>query len=381
MKRVYSVSQITKYVKKTLDSDTLLAGLFVQGEVYDFTAHSSGHLYFKLKDDAASLNAVMFRGDAENLGFNPNNGMKIVAFGKIALYERTGQVQIIVEHMEAKGIGDLALAYRERLEKLKSEGLFENKKSIPRFCKAIAVITSPTGAAIEDICRTIRDRNNAIKIVLVPSLVQGEGAADALAQAVRDVNEWGGADCIIIGRGGGSMEDLWAFNEEILARAIAASEIPIISAVGHETDFTISDFVADVRAQTPTAAAQLAAYSADQVMTYLYDALNHLDGMMSQKLASARTSISACLTDIDNTTRQKIRDMCQDLAYMQNVLQKLSPYEVFKRGYAVATDSKKQAIMSVQAVNVGDKICIFIGDGEIHATIDQKIRVVMNEKY
>ncbi|MCL2528448.1 MAG: exodeoxyribonuclease VII large subunit, partial [Defluviitaleaceae bacterium] len=236
-KQVFTISQVNRYVKQMLEADALLSGLYIEGEISNFNAHSSGHMYFTLKDAAAALSSVMFSKSAEKLNFAPKNGQKVIVFGRLSMYEKSGQYQLYAEHMEPAGIGGLQLAFAQLIEKLQAQGLFDedHKKPIPAYPASVAVITSPTGAAVQDIIRVARERNPAIKLVIVPALVQGQDAAADLARALDDVNTWGMADVIIIGRGGGSIEDLWAFNEEITARAIAASNIPVISAVGHET--------------------------------------------------------------------------------------------------------------------------------------------------
>ena len=258
---VLSVSQITGYLKSLLEGDPNLNPVFISGEISNFTDHyRSGHLYFSLKDEKAVLKAVMFSSSARRLRFRPSDGMKVLCRGRISLYEASGQYQLYVDDMQPDGLGTLNLAYEQLKTRLEKEGLFDaaRKRPIPRYPRRVGVITSPTGAAVRDICQILGRRWPMAEIVFCPVLVQGEEAAPQLVEALARMNRVDGVDTIIIGRGGGSLEDLWAFNEESVARAVAASKIPVISAVGHETDFTICDFVADLRAPTPSAAAELA---------------------------------------------------------------------------------------------------------------------------
>ena len=256
---VYTVTQVNQTIKLLLENTAAFRGLYVQGEISNFKAHSSGHYYFTLKDAQAALSVVMFRSDAARLRFRPENGMKVLARGRISSYPKSGQVQLYAADMMPDGIGALTIAFEQLKQRLYEEGLFdtEHKKPIPAFPSTIALVTSPTGAAIRDMLRILERRYPVAKIQIFPVLVQGKQAAASIAQALEDVNRRGEADLIITGRGGGSLEDLWAFNEEIVARAIYYSDIPVVSAVGHEPDVTISDFVADARASTPSNAAEL----------------------------------------------------------------------------------------------------------------------------
>jgi exodeoxyribonuclease VII large subunit len=255
--RVYSVSEVTARIKAVLEETLPL--LWVEGEISNFVHHSSGHMYFTLKDDRSRLPAVMFRSQNRRLAFAPSDGAKVVAWGRIGVYEPSGRYQLYVERMRPAGVGDLAAAYERLKAKLAQEGLFDpaHKVPIPRFPETVAIVTSPTGAALRDVIRVIRARAPWTRLVLVPASVQGPSAAAEIASAIALLDEWGGADVAIVGRGGGSLEDLWAFNEEVVARAIYAASTPIVSAVGHEIDFTIADFVADLRAATPSNAGEL----------------------------------------------------------------------------------------------------------------------------
>lgn len=273
-----SVQALTKYIKRKFDADPYLTDIYVKGEISNLKRHSSGHIYFTLKDAKARILSVMFSSAAKELKFEPENGMNVLIRGSISVYEASGQYQIYVKEMQPDGIGGLFLAYEQLKEKLENEGLFslERKRKIPPYPKVIGVITSPTGAAVRDIITTIRRRYPIGAINLHPALVQGENAAKSIVQAIQKANELKQADVLIIGRGGGSIEELWAFNEEIVARAIFSSNIPVISAVGHETDFTIADFVADLRAPTPTGAAELAVPHIEELMERLLNKKSRL---------------------------------------------------------------------------------------------------------
>jgi exodeoxyribonuclease VII large subunit len=270
-KKYLSVIALTKYIKRKFDADPHLQDVHVRGEISNFKQHSSGHMYFTLKDDKARILAVMFSSQSRTMKFSPENGMKVVVKGDISVYEPSGQYQIYIKEMRPDGIGELFLAYEQLKKRLEAEGLFsiEQKKPIPSYPKTVGVITSPTGAAIRDIITTIKRRYPIANILVLPALVQGENAAPSVARAIEKANKMDEIDVLIVGRGGGSIEELWAFNEELVARAIFQSEVPVISAVGHETDFTIADFVADMRAPTPTAAAELAVPHIDELMERL----------------------------------------------------------------------------------------------------------------
>jgi exodeoxyribonuclease VII large subunit len=266
--RYLTVNALTKYIKRKFDADPHLHDLHVRGEISNFKQHSSGHMYFTLKDEKARILAVMFSSYSRSMKFLPENGMKVIVKGDITVYEPSGQYQIYIKEMQPDGIGELFLAYEQLKQRLEAEGLFsaERKKAIPIYPRTVGVITSPTGAAIRDVITTIKRRYPIVKILVFPVLVQGENAASSIAKAIEKANSMKDIDVLIVGRGGGSIEELWAFNEELVARAIFASTIPIISAVGHETDFTIADFVADLRAPTPTGAAELAVPHIDELM-------------------------------------------------------------------------------------------------------------------
>jgi exodeoxyribonuclease VII large subunit len=259
-KRYLTVTALTKYIKRKFDYDPHLQDVWVRGEISNFKSHSRGHMYFTIKDEHARIQAVMFSSQNRSITFTPENGMKVLLRGEVTVYETSGGYQMYVKEMQPDGIGNLYLAYEELKKKLEEEGLFleKNKKTLPSYPQTIGVITSPTGAAIRDILTTIKRRYPVVNVIILPALVQGNSAGESIARQIATANKMGNIDVLIVGRGGGSIEELWAFNEELVARTIFDSDIPIISAVGHETDFTIADFVADLRAPTPTAAAELA---------------------------------------------------------------------------------------------------------------------------
>ncbi|KWW11467.1 exodeoxyribonuclease VII large subunit [Peribacillus simplex] len=273
-----SVSALTKYIKRKFDVDPHLQNVYIKGEISNFKQHTSGHMYFTLKDEKARLLSVMFAANSKGMKFMPENGMKVLVKGDISLYEASGQYQLYVKSMAPDGVGDLYLAYEQLKKKLEAAGLFlaEHKKMIPQYPKSVGVITSPTGAALRDILTTIKRRYPIAKIIVYPALVQGNNAAKSIAKAISMANARAESDVLIVGRGGGSIEELWAFNEEIVAESIYDSDIPIISAVGHETDFTIADFVADMRAPTPTGAAELAVPHLNEILERLMNRKNRL---------------------------------------------------------------------------------------------------------
>ncbi|ULT55600.1 exodeoxyribonuclease VII large subunit [Neobacillus drentensis] len=283
--RYLSVNALTKYIKRKFDADPHLREVHVRGEISNFKQHSSGHMYFTLKDEKARILAVMFAGQSRFMKFSPENGMKVIVKGEISVYEPSGQYQIYIREMQPDGIGELFLAYEQLKQRLEAEGLFapETKKAIPLYPRTVGVITSPTGAAIRDVITTIKRRYPIANILVFPALVQGENAAPSIVKAIEKANNMKEIDVLIVGRGGGSIEELWAFNEELTARAIFSSKIPIISAVGHETDFTIADFVADLRAPTPTGAAELAVPHIEELVDRVLQRQGRLIRVMSSR--------------------------------------------------------------------------------------------------
>ena len=291
--RYLTVSALTKYIKYKFDNDFHLTDVLLEGEISNFKHHSRGHFYFTLKDDNAQITAMMFQSYASKVKFEPQDGMKVYVRGTVTVYEASGVYQIVVKEMKSDGVGDLYLAYEKLKKELQEAGYFniDHKRNIPRLPKVVGVITSPTGAAIHDIINTIGRRYPLCKIILYPALVQGEGAKESIVKQITQANIDGLCDVIICGRGGGSIEDLWAFNEKIVAMAIYNSEIPIISAVGHEVDFTIADFVADKRAATPTAAAEIATPSVDNLKEYITQSVGRITHNIGVILNDKKTQI------------------------------------------------------------------------------------------
>lgn len=386
---VLSVSQLNRYIKMNFDADENLANIFISGEISNFTNHyRTGHLYFTLKDDSAAVRAVMFNSSAKRLKFMPEDGMKVIARGRVSVYEASGQYQLYVDDMQPDGVGALNLAYEQLKEKLQKEGLFSelHKKPLPPYPEKVGVITSPTGAAVRDIINVLGRRFPYAEIVFCPVLVQGDGAHLQLTNAVNLFNSERAADVIIIGRGGGSIEDLWEFNDEGLARAVYNSEIPVISAVGHETDFTICDFVADMRAPTPSAAAELAVPDANELqyalsalknrmflnvssgiadrrsrLEYLTSkgALKSPDEMLSNRSQRLDTAFSKMLSSYEN----RIGGKKVEFISAATALSKLDPMSVLMRGFAFVSDKSGKNVFSSQSLATGDKINVRFHDG------------------
>lgn len=395
--KIFTVGQINRYIRNLLENDFILSSLLVKGEISNFKAHSSGHLYFTLKDASGALSCVMFRQDAAGLPFEPENGMQVVVYGHVSLYEKTGQYQLYAEFLEPLGIGALQVAFEQLKEKLAAEGLFDGdfKREIPKNPSCIAVITSPTGAAVRDILQIVKRRDPNVKVAIFPTLVQGEQAAADIVRSLKLVNEWGKADVIILGRGGGSMEDLWCFNDENVARAVFASEIPVISAVGHETDFTITDFVADMRAPTPSAAAELATTP----LTERREAFHRLELRLERDVSALLTScrrrldllksrpvmerplerIYRTMMDVEETQQRLDKEMTNRLMqraerwqYLTNRLEAVSPLAVMSRGYVMAVTSSGKLLTSVKQAEVGDRVTLHLPDGKIETNIQEK---------
>lgn len=386
---VLSVSQLNRYIKMNFDADENLANIFISGEISNFTNHyRTGHLYFTLKDDSAAVRAVMFNSSAKRLKFMPEDGMKVIARGRVSVYEASGQYQLYVDDMQPDGVGALNLAYEQLKEKLQKEGLFSelHKKPLPPYPEKVGVITSPTGAAVRDIINVLGRRFPYAEIVFCPVLVQGEGAHLQLTDAVNLFNSERAADVIIIGRGGGSIEDLWEFNDEGLARAVYNSEIPVISAVGHETDFTICDFVADMRAPTPSAAAELAVPDANELQYALSALKNRMflnvssgiadrrsrleyltskgvlkspDEMLSNRSQRLDTAFSKMLSSYEN----RIGGKKVEFISAATALSKLDPMSVLMRGFAFVSDKNGKNVFSSQSLAKGDKINVRFHDG------------------
>jgi len=393
-KQVLSVSELTQLVKQSLESE--FPQVWVQGELSNCRRHSSGHYYFTMKDEGAQISAVLWRSRAEGLAFSPADGMKVQARGALSVYPPRGNYQIDVVRLLPVGIGELQQAFENLKQRLAAEGLFDpaRKRRIPSYPDRIGIITSPTGAALQDIRSVLSRRLPSLEIVLCPARVQGSGAAEEIAEAIRDANEYGELDCIILTRGGGSLEDLWAFNEEIVARAIAASRIPIISAVGHEIDFSIADFTADLRAPTPSAAAELVVPDRSDLIDILRNYSYTMRQRLTDRIAQFREHIGHLVLsysfnrpkDLLGRYSQKADELERDLAsasfrqlekaqkryhslYQQ--LNALGPRNVLKRGYAMVQRDQKTITRAAQ-LKGGDETEIQFYDGSVPARISEK---------
>lgn len=395
-KQALSVTQVNLYIKELLNRDAVLTDISVKGEISNFKAHSSGHMYMSLKDESGVMRAVMFRSAAAKLAFRPENGMKVIAHGRISVYERDGQYQLYIDHMQPEGVGDLYVAFEALKAKLSKEGLFEpeHKKRLPKYPKKVGVITAPTGAAIRDIINVLSRRFSYADVVLYPVLVQGENSAASLVEAITYFNRTREADVLILGRGGGSIEDLWSFNEEVVARAIYASEIPIVSAVGHEIDFTISDFVADLRAPTPSAAAELVVPSQielaekfQNVYHRLYTQANRIverDRMQLTRYAQKpvlqnplmkvnedRMYLDHLSRLFENAYTNILNQKRQSMQLNVSRLEGLSPLGTLARGFSVTKNGQGHVVKRTSQVKPGDNISVVVQDGEILAEVTQ----------
>lgn len=396
VRQYFSVTQLNEYVRMLLDGNAVLSDMWIKGEISNFTnQYRTGHMYFSVKDAGATVRVVMFRSHAAKLQFEPRDGMKVLLHGRVSAYVAGGQYQFYADCMEADGLGSLYLAFEQCKARLAAEGLFapERKKPIPSLPRRVGIITSPTGAAIRDIINVTGRRYPQGELLIFPSLVQGEQAAAYLAGGIRYFNRAANVDVIIIGRGGGSIEDLWAFNDERLAREIAASAIPVISAVGHETDFTICDFVADLRAPTPSAAAELVfpdrlALKAELNAKLAKIGTLALADVQAKReklatLAASRAMRSPAVVIAEKQMRldelwvrlQNAGDLMlerkkQGLSASVGKLEALSPLAVMQRGYAVAQDARGEVSTSAKAFDVGDRITVRFADGAVDATVD-----------
>lgn len=383
--RIATVSQINGYVKKILDNNIILNNVWVKGEISNFKHHYSGHLYITLKDEGGVLKSVMFRTSAQSLSFEPSDGMKVLARGRISVYEAGGSYQLYIEEMIPDGVGELYIAYEQLKKRLDEEGLFDNryKKSIPPFPKTVGVVTASTGAAVRDIINVITRRCPMAEIIIYPAQVQGSGASKSIVKAIEYFNALDCVDTLIVGRGGGSIEDLWAFNEEETARAIFNSHIPIISAVGHETDFTIADFVADMRAPTPSAAAEIAVPSMIELANRILTNKERISQSMikriennklilkrfkmktpKDKIDDYRLKIDSSVKTLESCVKLKSETLKRQLAQNAAKLDALSPLQTLSRGYAIPTTSEGAVIRSVLDMEDGMEFTLRMKDGK-----------------
>lgn len=395
--KILSVSQVNMYIKALLDEIPQVKNVYICGEISNFKHYyNSGHMYFTLKDDKSQLKAVMFKNDNYRLKFTPENGMKVICFGQVGVYERDGVYQLYCRDMQPDGVGALTIAFEQLKVQLAQEGLFdeEHKKAIPKFPQKIGVATSKMGAAVEDIKNVISRRYPLCEIIIVPTMVQGESAAQDIADSIRFIDENLGVDTIIVGRGGGSLEDLWAFNTEIVARAVYACKTPIISAVGHETDFTISDFVSDMRAPTPSAAAELAVPDIKSLIFQLNNFSVSIEKSLDFKISQCENSIKrykdffsksnvdlfyANIRDKMAQYNEKLKDsitriienQTNTLSKNAEMLDNLSPLKILSRGYSVVKNEKSDIITDSENINVGDNVEIILSNGAFKATVNE----------
>lgn len=396
-RKVVAVSEINRYVSHLLEEDYLLSDVWISGEVSNCKYHQSGHVYFTIKDERGAISAVMFAKDAATLDFTLKEGLKVYVRGRISLYEKTGQYQCYVWEVEKQGRGTLYEQFERLKKQLGEEGLFEEvyKKSIPTYPKKVGVITSITGAAIKDILQVANRRNDSIPIYIYPTHVQGEYGADEIIKAIEKANKDKLVDVLIVGRGGGSIEDLWCFNEEKVARTIFASKIPIVSAIGHEIDFTIADFVADLRAATPSAAAEMVIPDKEAYMRKIKRSEELLKHHLIRHLESEKRRLNHLLSRpvyqnkqkyfkdlmirVDYNTVELSKAYEKQLTFTKNALhdkitklEKLSPLLTLKRGYSFTTTDKGQVVTHTHQVEVGDSIHIALNDGMLHAKVEKK---------
>ncbi|MBP5601152.1 MAG: exodeoxyribonuclease VII large subunit [Treponema sp.] len=394
--QVFSVAQITSFIKEILESS--FRTITVEGEISNYRPSSSGHVYFTLKDNTAQLKAVIFRSSLYGLSFRPKDGDKVRCTGRLSVYEPQGSYQLIVNKMEAAGAGDILVMLEQRKQKLAQEGLFDSakKRELPYFPKTIGVVTSPTGAAIRDILQITKRRNKNINVIVFPALVQGEGAAQNIARMIEIANYYKLCDVLIVGRGGGSLEDLLPFSEEIVVRAVAASQIPTISAVGHEIDWALSDYAADKRAATPSAAAELAVPLLSDITQNIVDYRTDLYNSIKQKIDEKRLIIKGfdpssleirfrniqqpLLNRFDNAKTglkegllQKIKDYRITIQNCRTILENASPETIFKRGYSMVTDENGNIIRASAQVKVGSTLTITPAEGKIKAKVEETI--------
>ena len=391
---IYTVSQLNQEIKMLLE--TTLPTIWLEGEISNLKFHSSGHVYFSLKDKDSQIPAVMWRSRKANLVFTPQDGMKVLALGRVAVFHKRGYYQFDVMKLRPAGVGELQMAFEQLKKKLSSEGLFDqtHKKMIPRFPRRIGIVTSPTGAAIRDLYQVLNRRFPGVEIVLYPVKVQGEGAAEEIAQGIDLFNEYGKVDVLIVGRGGGSLEDLWAFNEEAVARAIFRSRIPVISAVGHEIDFTISDFVADLRAPTPSAAAELAVPDREELLNRIHHLRQRMQQTSLRRLQFERDRLSRLVGSysfrrapdllrehklrLDDLLNSMERGMVHRISMLKNRmlsleqrLQTLSPMHVLKRGYAICQKSNGGKIVrKSEEISPGEAVKLLFHRGGAAAVIE-----------
>ncbi len=398
MQERLTVSQLTKYIKKMFSYDSILSNVCVTGEISNFKLHSSGHMYFTLKDEHSLMKCVMFRSQNQRLRFQPENGMKVIIWGYVSIYEAGGLYQLYPEYMQPDGLGNRYLAYEQLKKKLEREGLFrpEHKKKIPFLPKRIGVVTSPTGAVIRDIMNVLYRRYPNAVLKIFPVMVQGEGAGKQISDALQALNHSGTVDVIILARGGGSLEELWPFNEEIVARSIFESQIPVISAVGHETDYSIADFVSDLRAPTPSAAAELVVPEKDSLLRSVLDLKLRLNRVLTGKIQKEKQfliglkkspslrhpldrvnqkklDLETLNKGLSNGIKRKVDNENNRLSVIYGKLDALSPLKVLSRGYGITKNASGEIIRSISRVQPGDRLEILLNDGAVRCAAEEII--------
>ncbi|AJA47978.1 exodeoxyribonuclease 7 large subunit [Clostridium pasteurianum DSM 525 = ATCC 6013] len=394
--KTLTVSEVSNYIKKIIDSDFILNNTLIKGEISNFKIHSSGHAYFSLKDDYGKISCIMFKDKTRKLEFMPEDGMDVVVKGKVSVYAKDGVYQIYCEEIKLEGIGELSEAFNKLKKKLEAEGLFSvsHKKTIPKFCEKMGVITSPTGAAVRDIINVTKRRNKRIDIMIYPALVQGINAPEDIIRGINYFNEVEDIDVILLARGGGSIEELWSFNDEKLAYAIFNSKKPIISAVGHETDFTIADFVSDLRAPTPSAGAEIIAYDLeeanDKIKNYRYTIEKHIKIYIENKLktidmyrntlehnspmaiiANSYSYIDRMNEILNKNVKNKLEIEKQKLSKLNALLSAHNPLNVLDRGYAIIENENSELISDINILNNTDKVKITLKNGNAKFHIEK----------
>ncbi len=392
-KQILTVSEITRQIKFSLEQS--FPKIWIQGEISNFKRHTSGHIYFTLKDEGAQISATLWRSRVANLLFDPQDGMKVIARGAITVYPPRGNYQLDVEQLQPLGVGELQLAFERLKKKLSEEGLFDegHKKPIPEYPERIGIITSETGAALQDIRSVLSRRFPSLEVVLAPVRVQGAGAAEEIASAISEMNRYGGVDVMIVGRGGGSLEDLWAFNEEIVARAIYDSKIPVVSAVGHEIDFSIADFVADLRAPTPSAAAEMVVRDRSELIDIIANICYTMQGNVDDRVSLLRDRVQNLVAsysfnrpkDLLRESAQRVDELERSLsrtfshlyqltnqryATIRHSLESLSPKKVLKRGYTIIRKDGR-LVASAKVLHEGDRAVIQFHDGDVKTKIEE----------
>lgn len=392
--KVLTVSALNQYIKKVIDHDFILSNTYIRGEISNLKIHGSGHIYFSVKDDESKIQCIMFRSAAEKLLFIPSEGMSVIIKGKVSVYPKDGVYQIYCDEMKPEGMGELFIAFQKLKARLEEQGYFniDRKKPLPKLIKKIGVVTSPTGAAIRDIIHVMHRRNRTIDMLIYPVLVQGMNASEQIIQGIKYLNSIEDIDVIIIARGGGSIEELWAFNDEVLAYAISASKKPVITGIGHETDFTIADFVSDHRAPTPSAAAEVAAQSLDEIKQNIHRYNERLDSLVDMKLQNHYhdvKSLKMALEFLNPTNRivhdyqhidrlnyilrekakNKVRVEFDQLSKMSDLLNAHNPLNVLKRGYAYIQDEERQVVDSIKTLKEKKEVIITMSDGSANFMI------------